>query len=298
MVSVRDIRENGVIAKLFLPNTSEPRHAIIVLHGSCGGFYETVAQIFAQEGYVALALAYFNADGAPKNLENIPLEYFLNAIRWLRIQPCVKSKQIHLYGVSRGGELAVLLASTFPNEISSIVAVVPSSVTYGGVPNEEMPSWTLNGNPLPIAPSPSREDEYKQLETRKSVNLTKLFLGKMYNNKEDFNKAMINVENTRSPMLLISGKDDKIWPSSLYCDLIMQRLNACNSRIIREHLSYDNVGHMILHSLAPVMTEPQQHPVIGLLYEVGGNPIAQASANKDSWGKILHFFANFSQEFR
>ena len=200
-----------------------------------------------------------------------------------------------MYGVSRGGELALLLASIYPNEISSVVAVVPSCVTYGGVPNEEMPSWTLNGRSFPIAPSPSREDECKQLKTRKSVNLTTLFLEKMYNNKEGFNKAMINVENTQSPMLLISGKDDKMWPSSVYCDLIIQRLNACNSRITREHLSYDNAGHMILHSLAPIMTEAQQHPITGLYYEVGGDMIAQAAANKNSWGKILQFFARFSK---
>jgi len=85
MVNMRVIRKNGVVAKLFLPDTSEPCPAIIVLHGSCGGFYEMAARIFAQEGYVALALAYFNADGVPNNLENIPLEYFLNAIKWLRV---------------------------------------------------------------------------------------------------------------------------------------------------------------------------------------------------------------------
>jgi dienelactone hydrolase len=71
-----DIREQGIVAKLFLPNTGEPRPAVIVLSGSCGGFCEPVAQVLASKGYVTLALAYFNVDGLPKNLENIPLEYF------------------------------------------------------------------------------------------------------------------------------------------------------------------------------------------------------------------------------
>ena len=151
---------------------------MIVLSGSTGGFYESVAHVLASEGYVALALAYFNADGLPKNLENVSLEYFLNAIRWLKVHSKVRSKHIHLYGVSRGGELAVLLASTFPEEITSTVAVVPSCVTYGGVPNVTKPSWTFKNEPLPMAPSPERNDELKQLKTHKSVILTQLFLEK------------------------------------------------------------------------------------------------------------------------
>ncbi len=292
MVSVLNIKENGIVGKLFLPDTSEPRPAIIVLSGSYGGCYEYAARAFALEGYVAFALAYFNADGVPKNLENIPLEYFLNGITWLKFQPQVKSGEIHLYGVSRGGELALLLASTFPNEISSVVAAVPSCVTYGGIPNEKKPSWTLGGKALPIAPSPNKEDEYKQLETQKAVNLTKLFLEKMRNNKEAFDKAMIKVENIRCPILIISGKDDKMWPSSIYGDLVMQRLDKFKSPIFREHLCYDMAGHMVLHSLAPIMTEAQKHPVTGLFYEVGGDPEAQVIANKDSWHKMLDFLKN------
>lgn len=293
MVETRNIKKNGVVAKLYLPEYSGPCPAVIVLHGSCGGFYETVAQVFAKEGYVALALAYFNADGVPKNLENIPLEYFLNAIQWLKVQPYVKSQQIHLYGVSRGGELAVLLASTFPKEIFSVAAVVPSCVTYGGVPNEEMPSWTLNGKPLPVAPSPKREDEYKQLKVQKTVDLTTLFLEEMYNNKKAFGKAMIKVENIQCPILLVSGRNDKMWPSWKYAELIMKRLDKFGSKIPRTHLCYENTGHMILHSLAPIITEPQLHPITGSRYEVGGDAAAQAAANKDSWEKILQFFAQF-----
>lgn len=290
-----NIKENGIIGKLFLPKTSEPRPAVIVLSGSDGGFYEPAAKAFAKEGYVALALAYFNADGLPTILEDIPLEYLLNGISWLKAQPQVKSKQINLYGISRGGELALLLASTFPDEINAVIAVVPSCVTYGGVPNDMLPAWTLNGKPLPIAPAPTTEDEYKQLETQKSVNLTKLFLEKMENNRKTFSEAMIKVENIKCPILLISGKDDQMWPSSLYGNLIIQRLNEFDSPIFKEHLSYDRAGHLILHAHAPIMTEPFKHPVTNLKYEVGGNPEEQAKANRDSWGKILQFLARFNK---
>ncbi len=293
MVTSIDANESGIVAKIFLPECSEPRPAIIVLSGSDGGFYESVAQLFAEKGFVALALAYFNADGLPKNLENIPLEYFLQGIHWLQSQPYVKSDQIHLYGPSRGGELVLLLASTFPDEFSSVVAVVPSCVTYGGVPNEKMPSWTLAGKPIPAAPSPSREDVYQQLRTQKAVNLAKIFLAKMQN-RPAFEAAMIKVENIRCPVLLISGKDDKMWPSSIYGELIMQRLDTMGSSISRQHLCYEMVGHVIVNPLAPMTTEPFQHPVTKAFYEVGGEPEAQAAANKDSWDKLVEFFLRCS----
>ncbi|MFA6409057.1 MAG: alpha/beta fold hydrolase [Gammaproteobacteria bacterium] len=289
-----DIKEHGIIAKLFLPEANEPRPAVIILGGSGGGFDEPIARLFARQGYVALALAYFNADGLPKYLENIPLEYFLNAIRWLKNQLCVKSKQVHLYGISRGGELAILLASIFPEEITSVVAVVPSCVTYGGVPHVKKPAWTLNKKPLPIAPSPEVEDEREQQRTYNSVNLTQLFLEKMKKNAEKFETAMIKVENIKCPLLIVSGKDDRMWPSWLYGEKIMQRLETTHSKIFREHLCYENVGHVILpSSRAPVITEAGKHPVTGLCYEVGGDPVAQAKANQDSWEKIIQFFTRF-----
>lgn len=115
----------------------------------------------------------------------------------------------------------------------------------------------------------------------------------MHNNRKAFDAAMIKVEKIRCPLLIISGKDDKMWPSWLYGNIIIQRLDACHSPIFRKHLSYEGAGHMILHSLAPIMIEAQKHPITGLSYEVGGNPEAQLIANKDSWKQILEFFSRF-----
>jgi len=291
-VNIIDVKEPGVVAKLYLSESNEPRPAVVVLGGSNGGFFEPVAQSFAQEGYVALALAYFDAPGLPKNLENIPLEYFLHAINWLKMQPQVKSQQVHLYGMSRGGELAILLASIFPDMITSVAAVVPSCVTNSGLPNIQKPAWTLNNKPFPIAPTPEEKDELKQLETHSFVNLAEIFLEQLHSHKKEFSIAMIKVENIQCSLLLISGKDDKMWPSPFYCDIIMQHLDECNSPIFRKHLSYENAGHLILPALAPIRIEAQQDPTTGRYYEIGGQPNAQAEANKNSWEQIINFFAN------
>lgn len=295
MIDQQEIREQGVVGKLFLPKEAQQRPAILVFSGSDGGFHARQAELFAKEGYVSLALAFFNAEGLPQNLENIPLEYFLNAVRWLNVHPSVQKGNIHLYGPSKGGELVLLLASTFPDKIRSVVAIVPSCVTFGGIPNEQVSCWTLGEKPLPIAPSPSKEDVYKQLESRNTVDLAQIFIEKM-SNEEAFENAFIHVENIECPILLVSGAEDKMWPSSTYSDLIMKRLEKFNSPIFRQHLCYEKAGHMITNPYDSVMTEPFKHPFTGLLYEIGGNPKAQAEACKDSWEKILQFFARWSAE--
>ncbi len=129
----------------------------------------------------------------PENLENIPLEYFLNGLQWLKRHPEVQKGNIHLYGPSRGGELALLLACHYPKEIASVVAVVPSCVAYGGIPNEKTAAWTFQGNPIFFAPTPGRTEVYQQLEKQKSVVLTDLFLDKM-EDKAAFEKAFIIAE--------------------------------------------------------------------------------------------------------
>ena len=129
---------------------------------------------------------------------------------------------------------------------------------------------TLREKPLPIAPSPSKEDVYKQLESRNTVDLAQIFIEKM-SNEEAFESAFIHVENIKCPILLVSGAEDKMWPSSTYSDLIMKRLEKFNSPIFRQHLCYEKAGHMITNPYDSVMTEPFKHPFTGLLYEIGGN---------------------------
>jgi hypothetical protein len=83
------IRTDGVVGILFLPPGKGPhplgsgapwwRRRYGRIHGS----------MLASHGYAALNLAYFAEPGLPRGLVNIPLEYFENAIRWMRAQTCL-----------------------------------------------------------------------------------------------------------------------------------------------------------------------------------------------------------------
>lgn len=80
-----------------------------------------------------MALAYFAVPGTglPAELVDIPLKDFAGALAWLRNQPAVDPAHVAL-GASRGGELALLLAATYPQQLQAVAAYVPSSVVNGG----------------------------------------------------------------------------------------------------------------------------------------------------------------------
>lgn len=83
---------SGIYGSLFLPGDTQVRRhpGVLVFGGSDGGLGRTfVASLLAAHGYPALAVAYFGVPGLPQSLAEIPLEYFVKAIRILRAQPGV-----------------------------------------------------------------------------------------------------------------------------------------------------------------------------------------------------------------
>jgi dienelactone hydrolase len=112
--------------------------AVVAFGGSDGGLTTTpFARALASDGYPALALAYFKEPGLPKQLRRIPLEYFARAVRFAARQPGADPQRIAVLGISRGGEAALLVASTYPNLVHGVIALVPDYQTNAG--------WTLRG---------------------------------------------------------------------------------------------------------------------------------------------------------
>jgi pimeloyl-ACP methyl ester carboxylesterase len=64
--------------------------------------------------------------------------------------------------------------------------------------------------------------------------------------------ASVPVEKIEAPVLLISGTDDRLWPSTRLSEMAIERLKAHDRPFPREHLRYEGAGHMI----APPGYEP------------------------------------------
>jgi dienelactone hydrolase len=280
-----DVYENGLVAKLFEPETGAPHPGILVLGGSEGGINsaELRAALLASHGYAALAVAYYRMDDLPKMLAQIPLEYFKNAIDWMESRETVDNHKLGVMGWSKGGELALLLASRF-SELRAVVAYVPSHVVWQGIGYGS--SWTYKGEPLPYVPYKPGAGGYDPQNPTNPINLGELYLGSL-DNQEAVAQASIPVEDINGPVLLISGHDDQMWPSQLMAEKIISRLKEHNFTYQYDHLPYEQAGHGITSYYWPT-----SRPEIPGFYSLGGTAEGDAQAQADSWPKVLQFFNN------
>ena len=261
---------DGLAARLFVTRNTDPRPAVIVLPGSGGGIPVVEAQHLASHGYAALALGYFGEPGVPKDLELVPLEYFDRAIDWLAAHPRADASRVGLLGVSKGGELSLLVASRRP-EIKAVVAAVPSSVVFQSIADDwpRTSSWSLAGEGVPFVP-------YVVSSRYRETGRLSILYEDSLQDEQAVAAAAIPVEKIAGPMLLITGRDDWMWPSTAMCEQIERRLADRGFSHNVVHLAYDDVGHEVANfGYRPVSWTPR----------VGGTPQGHAQAQADLLGK-------------
>ena len=295
-VEKREVRENGLVATLFLPSSDKPLPVIITLCGSNGGIGVGKSQLLASHGFAVFALGYFGLEGLPSILKNIPLEYFETAFSSIKSQPDLDGSHIGIYGGSRGGELALILGSRFPESVQAIVAAVPSSVIYGGGEfsliqhNSPVAAWIYRGKPIaPFAPEVLPDFSEIKNDADHPFFETPCFLEGM-KNKEAFNAAFIPVEKIKADLLFISGGDDQMWPSGVYANQIEERLSNQQSTIHWEHLHYPEAGHGITMPYLPESSLVYYHPIAKMWFSLGGTRAENHYACQDSWKKLITFF--------
>jgi len=285
------VREDGLVGTLFVPPGARPHPVVITLSGSGGGLSEASAALYASHGYAGFALAYFNYPDLPPDLIEIPLEYFETAIHWLQRQPGVDGDRIAVSGTSRGGELVLLLGATFP-AIKAVIAYVPSGIVHGGIGRSGVrgarPAWTFRGEAVPyMQPRPARlSAEPPPTPEGEPIPLAPRFLRGL-EDEEAAVRAEIPVERINGPVLLISGQDDAMWPSTRMAEIARRRLEAHHFRHPYRHLAYAGAGHMIGTPYLPTTVLASRHPLTGELFAYGGTPKAYAAAREDSWREIL-----------
>jgi uncharacterized protein len=277
------VRENGLVATWFAPATGKRGPVLLVLGGSEGGedTGKRVGAAFAAQGYGVLALAYFKAEGLPEQLQEIPLEYFARALRWIEAQPLADARRIGVYGVSKGGETALLLASRHP-QIKAVVAGVPSSVVWQGINFADYTSvkssFSLDGKPVPFLP-------YDM--SAPFTGIHDLYLRSL-RTLDRHPETIIPVEKIAGPVLLISGKSDTLWPSALMADQVIARLDAKGFKHPHRHLAYADAGH---GAAVPPARAGAPASASSWATALGGTEAGNNAAREDSWKQILAFFA-------
>lgn len=292
-VTRTEVRDGGMVATYFRPAGAGPYPGVIVVGGSGGGLSELAPALMAARGFATLTLAYFGIEPLPLDLIDIPLEYFDRAIDWLLSQPGVAPGGVGFVGTSRGGELVLLLGSRLPR-IKAVVGYVPSSVVNGGIgrgearPGNPRAAWTHQGKPVPfLPPAQNRPPESAEVPPG-GIPLTPIFLSAMAD-EAAAQAASIPVEQIRGAVLLVSGEDDQMWPSSMFARRIMARLEQARHPYPCAHLAYAGAGHRISVPNVPTRVNRGLHPVRRRIYAYGGEPAASAAARADSWPRVLAF---------
>lgn len=246
------IAEDGFLGCYWAPPPSATRMPAVLEFGGSEGGLPCDGGLLASHGYPVLDLAYFAAPGLPQKLERVPLEYFEKALRWLAQQPGVDPDRLVAWGISRGGEAAFLLGTTYPKLVHAVVDYVGSSVVYASPDDGAVPAWTLHGKPIPSG-------------------------------------TQIPVEQVAGPLFMVGGWDDELFASGARVESVATRLRAHHRKDFTA-LTYANAGHSIGAAI-PNLPIGWAYFHLGVPHPLGGTLVGNARAREDSWPKLLAFLA-------
>ncbi len=292
-----DVREPGLYARFYAHNDGQRHPSVIVLGGAEGGLPEERPAIIASHGFNTLSLAYFGVDDLPRSLVSVPIEVVKRAIDWLDKQPSVDASHIAVVGGSKGAELALVAASYFP-QVRAVVALAPSSVVYDGITYETThpvpSSWSYGGKDLPYVngaiPVSAANAAAMQRKKNQPVSFVAEYLAQLQN-ATNLAEAEIPVERIRGPVLLVSGDDDRLWPSSFMANAIMHRLNSAHHPFNDRWLHYPGAGHDIGEPYY-ITTDSTIAHLPRYSIELGGTPQANEAASAQLWPQLIDFLKN------
>ncbi|XP_019647404.1 PREDICTED: acyl-coenzyme A thioesterase 1-like isoform X1 [Branchiostoma belcheri] len=268
------VREGRVRGTLFLPPGEGPFAGVIDLFGSTGGLAEYRAALLASRGFAVLALAFFAYDDLPKEMYDIDLDYFEEAVDWLLSLPDVQSHGVGILSTSKGGEIALSMASHMGSKVAAAVAI--GSYT------------AITGAPLPykdkVFPCAQWIPENVVFTKEGHVDVR----GVVDTTREPGIQACVQVEKAECPIMFVAGEDDLSSKAVFFANQAIARMKA-HGKTNYTLLRYPGTGHLI---------EPPYTPHCGLYYHgvfrwcmvAGGKPKSHAAAQEDSWHQILRFF--------
>jgi len=278
----------------FIPDGPGPLPSVLLFSGSGGGLASVQCQaaLLASRGFATLALAYFNYEDLPGELGEIPLEYFRDGMDWLIANAPAAGGRLAVMGASRGGELALLLGSSYPERVAAVVANVPSGVVWGGLTRDDdldCHAWTREGRPIrpltgggiPLEALPRRDGAIALTPSFEAVLAAAA--------PEQLTAAEIPVERCGGPVLMLSAEDDAMWPSVAMSDIAAARAARHGIRYPVRHLRYPDAGHTCTVPAGFPAPLAAVHPVTGGRYAYGGTTVGNAHASASSWRETIEF---------
>ena len=169
---------------------------------------------------------------------------------------------------------------------------MPSGLVHGGYPPLGHSAWTYGGEEVPYLRRMSQEAFEAAVQQAKAEGRPTDWLSLALAHEPSVGPATIRVERIHGPVLLISGREDRQWPSERLADIAFQRLQAQAFPHRYAHLRYADAGHNIGWPNVPTTETRFKHPVSGVEIDHGGTARGTAFASSDSWGHLLRFLTD------
>ncbi|XP_058488072.1 acyl-coenzyme A thioesterase 1-like [Solea solea] len=274
-VSRRPVKEGNIRGVLFTPPGRGPFPSVLDLYTFGGGLSEKRAALLASRGFVVLTVALYGHDDMPKNITEVHLDYFEEAIRFLKKQDKVGSRGVGLTSLSKSGDLALSAASYLPH--------VDATVWINGCSaNTAMPLYYKKNRILPAL----QFDASRLIPTESGAVMVKYG---MHDPVAEENKAtLVPIEKATGRFLFVAAEDDLNWDSKAYMDEMVERLKRHGKENF-ESVSYPDAGHYLEPPYGPYCPS-SFHGVVGKPVVWGGKAGPHAAAEVHLWKKIQEFF--------
>lgn len=227
---------------------NEDKPLVVILGGSRAGLPTNLSEKlleYLKNDYNVLLLAYFGVGDLPESLEMVPVEYFINAINFIKQKNKIANNQVIIIGQSKGGEVALLLSNYIESAIT--IACVAGCYVFQGLPNdlfslnkiEPKSSWSFNKQELPYIKFYYDQSVLNDAKNKNFCSCYEKSIEKNYN--ED---ALININNYKGKILFLSAENDKYWPSKKMSNILIENSKNNNNMT---HISLNLEGHYFLN---------------------------------------------------
>ncbi|XP_022617539.1 acyl-coenzyme A thioesterase 1-like [Seriola dumerili] len=271
----RPVREGNTRGVLFTPPGRGPFPAVLELYILGGALSEKRASLLASRGFVVLSVVAYGHDDMPSNIKELHLDYFEEAIQFLKKQDKVGSKGVGVLTISKTGDVALSVASYLPD--------VEATVWINGCcANTALPLYYKKSQILPAL----MFDLSKMIPTESGANMVKNVL---HNPLAEENKAtLVPIEQAKGRFLFAAAEDDLNWDTKAYMDEMVERLKHHGKENF-ESVSYPGAGHYLEPPYGPYCPS-SFHWLAGKPVLWGGEARSHAAAEVHLWKKIQEFF--------
>lgn len=246
--STKPIVNYGSVNTELFTDESQNRPLLVYFGGSEGGNSMSRASNSSERdqyldaGYAVLAIGYFKMPGLPEELDRISLDAIYEKVVEAQQLPFINSQCVAVMGGSKGAELALLLASLYP-DIDGAVAFAGSHVSFASPSfrtGASTASFQYNGRDIPFVQIPN-----SAIPSMLTGDFREAYKVALEEGKRDIANAVIRVEDIKGPVLLVSGENDHVWPSAEMSEKVIKRLGENKFAYPYEHIMAPDGDHFV-----------------------------------------------------